>query len=70
MVSLAAANDDSFALAQYAKAVAQSRSNNLDGVIAGLRGAFNLDPELKSKALNDLEFRNYAANAAFTEVLK
>lgn len=66
----AAAADSGMAMAHYAKAIAQARNNNLQGVIDGLRGAFGVDPELKSKALNDLEFRNYAANTAFTEILK
>lgn len=66
----AAEADSNFALADYGAAVAQARANNLQGVVDSLKSAFNKDPELKSKALNDLEFRNYAANPVFTDVLK
>ncbi|MDH5398134.1 MAG: hypothetical protein OEX02_08315 [Cyclobacteriaceae bacterium] len=66
----ATAQDESFALAHYGAAIAEARSNNLQGVIDNLKNAISNDPELKAKALNDLEFRNYAANELFVNVLK
>ena len=64
-----AAKDSNSALAHYGSAIAQARSNNLQGVIDALKKAFGVDPGLKSKALNDLEFRNYAANQLFRDIL-
>lgn len=66
----ATSQDANFAIAHYATAVAQARNNNLQGVVASLKSAVSKDPELKAKAINDLEFRNYVANELFTAVLK
>ncbi|MDH5379641.1 MAG: hypothetical protein OEW75_02240 [Cyclobacteriaceae bacterium] len=66
----ATSQDENFALAYYAAAVAQARANNLQGVVDSLKTAVGKDPELKSKALNDLEFRNYVANELFTAALR
>ena len=66
----ATSKDSGMAIAYYAAAVANARANNLQGIIDNLKNAFNNDPELKSKALTDLEFRNYVKDATFAAALK
>lgn len=66
----ATSQDENFALAYYAAAVAQARAANLQGIVDALKSAVAKDPELKEKALNDLEFRAYVANEVFTAVLR
>ncbi len=60
--------DVEFAKAYYASAVASARLRNDTDMLASLEKAIEKDPELKEKALNDLEFSNYASQVA--EVLK
>ncbi|MEO1053327.1 MAG: hypothetical protein AAFX87_22025 [Bacteroidota bacterium] len=62
--------DGDFALAYYGAAVAQARLSNETAVIENLTSAVSKDPSLKQKAIEDLEFRNYAANEAFRNALK
>lgn len=58
------------AMANYGAAIANARLNKIDGVIKYIKGAVTLDPELKNKALNDLEFQAFAANELFRAALK
>jgi len=46
--------------AYYLRAVSAARQNNATGVGSNLKDAVNADPDLKDKALNDLEFTNFA----------
>lgn len=46
--------------ANYLIAVASARENNAADVTSSLKAAVSKDPALKDKALNDLEFTNYA----------
>lgn len=62
-------NDDN-AKAHYATAIAYARLGQETNVISSLKSATMADPDLKSKALNDLEFTNLAANEAFRNALK
>lgn len=62
--------DAKFADAYYGAAIAHARLNNLDSVVRSLTEVVKLDPALKQTALNDLEFRNYAANELFRNALR
>jgi tetratricopeptide (TPR) repeat protein len=62
--------DAKYADAYYGAAIAHARLNNLDSVIRSLTEAVKLEPALKQTALNDLEFRNYAANELFRNALR
>lgn len=46
--------------ASYLKAIASARQNNATEVSSNLKAAVEKDPELKDKALNDVEFANHA----------
>ena len=46
--------------AAYYSAVTAARSNNESGIKSKLKAAVSIDVTLKEKALNDLEFSNYA----------
>ncbi|MCB0494654.1 MAG: hypothetical protein KDC79_00835 [Cyclobacteriaceae bacterium] len=59
-----------YADAYYASAVAQARKNNVEKVIENLKEAINLNADLKSEAINDLEFQAFVANAGFAAILK
>ncbi len=54
----------------YLAAVANARQGNDDAVFEHLQKAGQADADLKSKALNDLEFVNYEANEEFRNALK
>lgn len=56
--------DAEFAKAYYASAIASARLRNDADMLASLKTAVEKDPELKEKALNDLEFSNYASQVA------
>ena len=56
--------DSEYALAYYGTAIAASRLGNDTAILENLKSAIQNDPTLKEKALNDLEFRNYAAQVA------
>lgn len=60
----AAEQDAEYAKAYYASAIASARLRNDADMVASLKKAIELDPELKEKALNDLEFSNYASQVA------
>ena len=66
----AAEKDSEMALAHYGAAVASARLNNEEDVYSNLEEAVSNDPELKGKALEDLEFAAYFANDKFRDVLK
>ena len=50
--------------AAYYLAVTAARSNNESGIMSNLKAAVSIDVALKEKALNDLEFSNYAEAVA------
>lgn len=58
------------ALAHYGAAIANARLGQGAGVIESLGKAVQADPDLKSMALEDLEFAAYVANEDFRNVLK
>ena len=62
--------DNNYALAYYGASVAQARLGNEGEVISNLKMAVEKDPDLKSAALEDLEFSKWAASEAFRDALK
>lgn len=66
----AAAKDGEMGLAYYGAAIAHARQNKADDVISSLTKAVKADPDLKGKALEDLEFSAYWTNEAFRNALK
>lgn len=56
--------------AHYLAAVASAKLGKESDVISHLKAAVSADADLKSKALNDLQFANYQANEAFRNALK
>lgn len=60
----AAEKNDKFAKAYYASAIASARLKQPLKVVKSLKKAIDLDPEMKEKALKDLEFVNYAAQVS------
>ncbi len=62
--------DQSNAWAFYAAAVTGARMNVIEDVTSNLAQAIKLDGSLKSKAVTDLEFREFVTNSAFINVLK
>lgn len=54
----------------YLKAVASARAGQDEGVFNNLRTAVGKKAELAAYALKDIEFAKYAANEAFTSILK
>ena len=54
----------------YLKAVASARAGQDEGVFNNLRTAVGKKAELAAYALKDVEFLKYAANEAFTTILK
>lgn len=65
-----AATGSSEPLVYYVQAVAAARQNKESEMGAKLKKAVTLNPELKTKALNDLEFLNFYTKASFTDALK
>jgi hypothetical protein len=59
-----------FALAHYAKAVAYAHKDDVTKLVESLIKAVKADTSLKEVAINDLEFQDYASNAAFTAALQ
>jgi len=64
------AADRGYVWAHYVAAVAAARQENENKVIEHLRNAVTADSSLKTKAFNDLEFRQYSGVQAFTDILK
>jgi tetratricopeptide (TPR) repeat protein len=51
--------DKNYALAHYGKAIVAARKNSESNVISNLKNAVSVDPSLKGKAIDDLEFGKY-----------
>lgn len=66
----ASSMDSDMALASYVAAIAAAHLGNEDDVFSNLSDAVQTDPDLKGKALNDLEFDRYASEARFNDTLK
>ena len=62
--------DGEMAMAHYGAAIANAHLGNEDDVYANLQNAISADPELKGKALEDLEFATYVTNEQFRNILK
>jgi tetratricopeptide (TPR) repeat protein len=60
--------DKNYAMAHYAKAIVAARKNSESNVISNLKNAVSIDPSLKGKAINDLEFGRY--KTAISNTLK
>ncbi|MDR1746620.1 MAG: hypothetical protein LBR49_05045 [Tannerella sp.] len=58
------------AVTDYLKAVVAARTNDTNGVISNLKAAIAKKPALAKEAGLDLEFAKYAANSAFTSLIK
>ena len=58
------------ALTAYLGAILAARTNDRDTVYSNLRSAVQQDRTLIKKALNDLEFAKYFADANFLSILK
>lgn len=65
-----AATGSSDPLVYYVQAIAAARQNKESEMGAKLKKAVSLNPELKTKAVNDLEFQNFYTKAAFTDAIK
>ena len=59
-----------FAVAYYGAAIAYAHTNNGAKVVENLKLAVSYDSSLKESAVTDLEFKNFASDAAFADVLK
>ncbi|MDL2241462.1 tetratricopeptide repeat protein [Bacteroidales bacterium OttesenSCG-928-L03] len=57
------------ATTSYLLAVVGARTNNLSGVIDNLKKAVALNPDLASKALQDVEFSKYITNTSFLNAI-
>lgn len=57
-------------LVYYVQAIAAARQNKESEMASKLKKAFQLDNNLKSKAVSDLEFLNFRNKASFQEVVK
>lgn len=57
-------------LVYYVQAIAAARQNKETELGAKLKKAVTLNPELKAKAVNDLEFLNFYTKASFTDAIK
>lgn len=66
----ASKKNSNFALAYYGAAVAAARSGSGDAVVSNLTSAVKIDPNLKAKAITDLEFTKFATSEAFRNALK
>ena len=58
------------AMVFYVQAIAAARQNKEAEMGAKLKKAVGLDPSLKSKAVNDLEFNNFFSKSSFTDAVK
>ncbi len=66
----AAALQNDYAMAYYGMAIANARKGDGAKVAENLKKAIGYDASLKEAAINDLEFKAFAADAAFTSALK
>jgi hypothetical protein len=65
-----AATGSTIALVYYVQAVAAARQNKESDLTSKLKKAFSLEPSLKTKAVNDLEFLNFYSKPSFTDAVK
>ncbi|MCQ2335147.1 MAG: hypothetical protein MJZ89_04810 [Paludibacteraceae bacterium] len=54
----------------YLQAVVAARTNDRDGVYAGLKSAIQQDPKYAAAAAKDIEFAKYVADEAFKAIVK
>jgi len=54
----------------YLKAVESARNDDVNGVITNLTSAVKKDPNLKSYAANDMEFRKYFEDETFKSIIQ
>jgi hypothetical protein len=66
----ASRKNSNYALAFYGAAVAAARSGSGDAVVSNLTSAVKIDPNLKAKALTDLEFTKFQTTESFRNALK
>lgn len=59
-----------YAIGYYGKAVAYAHKDEAAKVAENLKKAIENDASLKEAAINDLEFKSFASDAAFTSALK
>ena len=59
-----------FAVAYYGAAIAYAHNDNGAKVVENLKLAVSYDSAFKEDAVTDLEFKNFASDAAFADVLK
>ncbi|MDN4164413.1 tetratricopeptide repeat protein [Cytophagales bacterium LB-30] len=62
--------DAKYAAGFYGAAIASARLKDENSVVSNLSKAVAIDPSLKEKALNDLEFANFSGSEAFRNALK
>lgn len=65
-----AATGSTNASVYYVQAIAAARQNKESEMGTKLKKAVSLNPELKAKAVNDLEFLNFYTKPSFTEAIK
>lgn len=65
-----AATGSKNAMVFYVQAIAAARQNKESEMAAKLKKAVSLNPDLKSKAVNDLEFLNFYSKPAFTGAIQ
>ena len=58
------------ATTDYLKAVVAARTNNVNGVISNLKSSIAKDKAMAKEAAKDLEFAKFAADAAFSALVK
>jgi len=66
----AVALQDDYAIGYYGMAITSARNGDAQAVAKNLKSAVSYDASLKETAINDLEFKAFAADAAFTSALK
>ncbi|UII23823.1 tetratricopeptide repeat protein [Fulvivirga ligni] len=62
--------DSEMGIAYYGAAIANAHLGNEDAIYENLQNAVAADPDLKGKALEDLEFATYVSNEQFRNILK
>jgi len=62
--------DDDYAWAYYALAIANARMGDENDVYSNLTKAVSMVPDLRERALNDLEFRNVSGTDAFRNAIR
>jgi tetratricopeptide (TPR) repeat protein len=62
--------ESNYAIAYYANAIAAARKGEANDLASNLKMAVNADPDLKAKAVDDLEFVQYADTESFRGALQ